>query len=300
MVLKFIALGDMGSGTKDQKKVSKGMEQVIKELKKKHLDNISFIVGLGDNIYECGVKSTTDPQFKSKFEKPYKNINKDFYMCLGNHDYAGWGCGKEYDNSPEHEIEYTSISKKWVLPNKFYYYSYDIDKKNHVDFFVMDTNLDRMSKEEKDEQLEFLINGIKSSKAKWKILYGHHPWRSLGYHGNAEPELESYFRKIINETSVKGKKSIDLYMCGHDHSKQYLEIYITKNHKIPLVVCGTGGKLDDTPLPNISNNSNNDYNIHFYSNTLGFMCVKINQENMELHFFDHTGKNIEFIYEIKK
>ena len=31
---------------------------------------------LGDNIYEHGVASSLNPQFKTKFEKPYRNINK--------------------------------------------------------------------------------------------------------------------------------------------------------------------------------------------------------------------------------
>jgi tartrate-resistant acid phosphatase type 5 len=301
MVLKFIALGDMGSGTKDQKKVAKGMETVIEELREKHLKNISFIVGLGDNIYECGVKSADDPQFHTKFEKPYKKIDKEFYMCLGNHDYYQEECcGSEFKDSPEHEIAYSAISKKWVMPYKHYYYTYDIDKKTHVDFFVMDTNIDRMPEEEKVNQLDFLIEGINKSTAKWKILYGHHPWRSLGDHGHAEPELEEYFRMLVNKTRGKGLNTIDLYMCGHDHTKQYLEIFITKNLKIPLVVCGTGGKLDDTPIPDLTNSKDNDYNIHFISNTLGFMCVKIFNEALELFFFDHTGKKVEFRYTIEK
>lgn len=300
MVLKFIALGDMGSGNKDQKKVAKGIENIIKELTNKHLKNISFIIGLGDNIYECGVKSVDDKQFKKKFENPYKNINKKFYMCLGNHDYADEYHCPDYKDSPIHEIAYTSISKKWVLPNNYYYYSYDIDKKTRADFFVMDTNLDRMTEIEKNNQLEFLIDTINNSKSKWKILYGHHPWRSMGYHGHAEDELEKYLRKIVNNTRKKGKYVIDLYMCGHDHSKQFFELSINKTHKIPLVVCGTGGQLDNTPIPDIQNDKSNDYNIHYYSNTLGFLCVKIHQNTIELFFFDHKGKNVEFSYIIEK
>lgn len=301
MVLKFIALGDMGSGTKDQKKVAKGMEHIIEELRQKHLKNISFIVGLGDNIYECGVKSVDDKQFKKKFEKPYKKIDKEFYMCLGNHDYSyPFLCGDDYKDSPSHEIAYSAISKKWVMPDKFYYYSYNVDKKTQVDFFVMDTNIDRMSEEEQTSQMKFLIEGINKSTAKWKILYGHHPWRSLGGHGHAEPELEAYFRKLVDSTRRKGKNTIDLYMCGHDHTKQYLEIFITKGLKIPLVVCGTGGKLEEATVPDIENHKSHDYNIHFFSNTLGFLCVKIFSESMELFFFDHTGKNVEFRYTIEK
>lgn len=297
MVLKFIALGDMGSGEKDQYKVAKGIENVINNLRKKHLKNISFIVGLGDNIYECGVNSVIDKQFKTKFEKPYKNINKKFYMSLGNHDYSYPDLEPEFQDSPQHQIDYSNISKKWVLPNKYYYYSYDIEKGCKVDFFVMDTNIDRMDKKEQDIQLKYLIDMINKSTAKWKILYGHHPWRSVVGHGHADAELEVYFKKIIKGSK---KNTIDLYMCGHDHNKQYIEIQYDKNITIPLIVCGTGGKSDDYPLPKIKNSDDNDYNIQFLSNTLGFLCVKLFNNHMDLYFFNEKGENVEFKHTIFK
>ena len=36
-----------------------------------------------------------------------------------------------------------------------------------------------------------MIDKIKRSKCPWKIVYGHHTLRSVGGHGNAEPELRS-------------------------------------------------------------------------------------------------------------
>ena len=307
MVLKFIALGDMGSGEKEQYDVSKGIQTIIKNFQKQHLKNISFIVGLGDNIYECGVRSVDDPQFKEKFEKPYKKIDKKFYMCLGNHDYSYPDyCGPAYSDSPQHQIEYSKISKKWILPNKYYYYTYSAGKKCDVDFFVMDTNIDRMSKEECTGQMKFLVEAINNSKAKWKILYGHHPWRSLGGHGHAWKEnkdLEDYFKELIRKTSGKGQSTIDLYMCGHDHNKQYIEIGLSlnkKKFKIPLVVCGTGGKIEKYDAPAITNSEKNDYIIEFFATTLGFLCVKIDNNILELFFFDASGKNIEFRKTLKK
>jgi len=305
MVLKFIALGDMGSGEKEQFKVSKGIERIIKNLKNKRIKNISFIVGLGDNIYECGVKSSTDKQFKNKFEKPYKNIDKKFYMCLGNHDYSGpeyclktFESYEDYKDSPLHEIEYSNISKKWIMPGKYYYYTYAVDKSCNADFFVIDTNIDRMGKKEQIEQLTFITDAINKSTAKWKILYGHHPWRSLGGHGHADNSLEQYFRELINKTK---NTKIDLYMCGHDHNKQYIELDVKNKYKIPLMVCGTGGKEHELNEDfNIKNSPDNDYQIHYFSNTLGFACIKIYNAKMELFFFNHSGKKVEFRTAITK
>ena len=46
-----------------------------------------FVVLLGDNFYEDGVASVDDPQWQTKFEDPYANIDLPFYAVLGNHDH---------------------------------------------------------------------------------------------------------------------------------------------------------------------------------------------------------------------
>lgn len=78
--VKFIAIGDMGTGKDGQRKVAEVMKQVCARR------GCDFVVGLGDNIYEAGVDSASDIQFQTKFEEPYKNLNLRFYMALGNHD----------------------------------------------------------------------------------------------------------------------------------------------------------------------------------------------------------------------
>ena len=84
-------------------------------------------------------------------------------------------------------------------------------------------------------QLNHMIKLIRKSKKKWKILCGHHPWRSVGGHGNADRRLEAFFNELAS------KCKFDLYMCGHDHCKN---IILKKfgNRIITLLVIGTGGK----------------------------------------------------------
>ena len=80
--MKFIITSDTGSGENKQYLVADSMLELTKR------KPINSILLLGDNIYEDGVSSTDDPQFKTKFEDPYRKINKTFHMCLGNHDYG--------------------------------------------------------------------------------------------------------------------------------------------------------------------------------------------------------------------
>mgnify|MGYP000138240327 CR=1 FL=1 len=112
-MVNFGVIGDMGTGGPNQYKVAKSLKRMINR------EKLSFVVGLGDNIYPNGCVSVDDPLFQTNFEDPYSILPNDrWYMCLGNHDY-----GYEKDNS-QTQIDYTNSSynhnKKWNLPNKWY------------------------------------------------------------------------------------------------------------------------------------------------------------------------------------
>src|SRR4051812_49371566 len=81
--VRFVTLGDTGTGGKTQLAVAKAMKKVCAER------GCQFALGLGDNIYEFGISGADDPQFREKFEKPYADLNFPFFMALGNHDQSG-------------------------------------------------------------------------------------------------------------------------------------------------------------------------------------------------------------------
>ena len=126
--------------------------------------------------------------------------------------------------------------KKWILPKHYYTFSKNKDGVT-IDFFVIDTNIDLMSEELKNKQFNYIKRKIKESKSRWKILIGHHTFISIAGHGNAEPELDKYLRDLI-------KEGIDIYMNGHDHNKQIVELSID-DRTVPVITCGTGGKPYD-------------------------------------------------------
>ena len=70
--VRFIAIGDMGTGDDGQYKVAAALESVCAER------GCDFAIGLGDNIYEAGVDSVSDIQFQTKFEDPYKTSTSRF------------------------------------------------------------------------------------------------------------------------------------------------------------------------------------------------------------------------------
>ena len=88
--VNIIAIGDWGGTktepytTKPQLNVAKGMQSYSE------LNDLSFVLSLGDNIYPAGVSSLND----IRFEKTYKNVyrkhkmeNTSWYLVMGNHDH---------------------------------------------------------------------------------------------------------------------------------------------------------------------------------------------------------------------
>uniref|UniRef100_A0A6C0D0F6 Calcineurin-like phosphoesterase domain-containing protein n=1 Tax=viral metagenome TaxID=1070528 RepID=A0A6C0D0F6_9ZZZZ len=275
MYKNIILLGDMGSGYNEQYDVSKLIEKIIKK------SNQNAICGLGDNIYEDGCKTARDKQFKIKFENPYKNIsnNNKFYMCLGNHD---------YHTNPKAQINYGKISSKnngkWVMPNN--YYSYTL---NNIDFFVIDTNIDYMNRSTINKQLINMKKLMdKPTKSKWRIMYGHHPLRSVGGHGNPRKLLEKFIKELI----IYG--GIDIYMSGHDHSKQLIKMNIN-NKNVFQIVCGTGGKPGDKY---INKKNMHDCKLLYYSNSIGVCNIKSFKNTLNLYYYNPSKK--EFSYRFIK
>ena len=269
----IICVGDFGSGEKGQYKVSELIKYLIKKYK------VTLILGLGDNIYPDGVTSINDPQFTIKFEEPYKNLpnNIQFYHVLGNHDYHG---------NVRSQINYTNLSERWNLPYNFYCFSKKIGD-TMVEFFAIDTNLSNLSANKKKIQEKWVIESLRNSKARWRIVYGHHPWRSSGIHGQKiDKELDSFYSKIV-ET---GK--IDFIIAGHDHDQQHIHIPDTPE----LLISGTGSSFRHTPKIIRSLNKN----LLFYSEKIGCLLLQISKKKINLCIYSAIDKTLEYKYTLEK
>ncbi len=276
----FVVTADTGSGHSEQYKVAESIERLT------HKYPIHSVLLLGDNIYEEGVTSVDDMQFKTKFEDPYQKIHKPFYLCLGNHDY---GNSLFLKKNSDYQIEYSKFSKKWNMPSRYYSFS-----KGPCEFFFIDTNLDVMSESSIMHQLNYMTELIQKSNKKWKILCGHHPWRSVGGHGNADRRLESFFNDLA-------KSKFDLYMCGHDHCKNII-LKKFNNRDITLLVIGTGGKKyhgGDNGRPRLQNMKENESDLLFHSPNLGACHIIATPKRLKLVCYNEELKE-EFTHVIRK
>ncbi len=187
LTMEFVLMADTGSGEPAQFVVADAIE---KHCKASSTCQAIFIAG--DIIYDNGVSSINDPQFQTKFEQPYAQIDLPFYISYGNHDYLG--CKECY-------IDYTAISKKWKMPSTYYVQEFGKD----VAFFVIDSeNFD-------EEQQQWLTSNLAASTASHKIVVGHQPIETyemtkLEESWNGKAELE----KIICHQA-------EMYVAGHAH-----------------------------------------------------------------------------------
>jgi len=286
-MFECILVGDTGSGNNDQYLVSESMSKLIAKNPK-----IQSVMIVGDNIYPRGCDSVDDEQFVTKFQEPYKNINLPFYLCLGNHDY-----GTKGNDFSDTQIKYTyskhNTDKKWNMPKKWYSQQFP-----HCEFFFIDTNFDRLSEFVIQNQLRDTVQGIRNSKKKWKILCGHHTWRSVGGHGNASsepsPTAEHNFETFMNDLFKQVK--IDLYVCGHDHCKSVIKI---GSHKTLTLVIGTGGKLYDENIFYPQNMDPDNSILEFFSPNLGVCHMKCNKDSLVLTCYNELLEK-EYTYKIKK
>ncbi len=220
-------------------------------------EKCQFVTLLGDNIYPKGVEDVNDIQWEDKFREPYAPLNIPFFAALGNHDYLG---------NVQAEIDYTFHSTFWNMPSRYYTFT-----RGKVDFFVIDTNDFDVT------QRAWLAKAITDSKATWKLVYGHHPIYSYGMHGDTA--------QLITELLPVLKGKVDLYLCGHDHDKQFLD-----GEGLPMLVSGTAAE---------TRRVKKGPRTVFEASTLGFSHILIEDNRLQIRFLDKIGK-VEFQKVLKK
>ncbi len=277
-VVRFIAVGDTGTGKEGQYQVADAIEKVCAA------QGCDFALGLGDNIYESGVDSVDDVQWLDKFEKPYQDLNFPFYMTLGNHDNSYFAGGGLDNTKGELQVDYhykeDRVSEKWNMPARYYHFSAPLsDSEPLVDFFSLDSNpLASLSDIKKDywqlpykkQQAQWFDETIKSTLGKWKIAFAHHPYISNGSHGNAGlydyvAGLGGVYKDFLEQEVCN---RVDVIIAGHDHDMQWLR---------PVLPCGKTFHMVSGAGAKSRSFSNPDRNQSYWQadETLGFFYVEI-------------------------
>ncbi|MDO5608061.1 MAG: tartrate-resistant acid phosphatase type 5 family protein [Capnocytophaga sp.] len=282
----FLVLGDWGrNGEFYQTPVAEQMARASKTL------DADIVVSTGDNFYPNGVRSVQDPQWWQSYENIYGNfyLNIPWLVSLGNHDYYG---------NYEAQIEYSGISRRWIMPDKYFTQTYTLKSGKKILFIVIDTNPfvqkyqnykemigENVKKQDTQAQLAWLENQLKTKEkeVQWVFVVGHHPLYSGGKR-IAEPETED-IRKVFEP--IFQKYSVDAYFCGHEHDLQVIQ---PKGIKTVQYLSGAGSEIRPTGKREGTRYAVSDG---------GFMSVSVTDKLVKTTIINANGEAL-YSEEIKK
>jgi tartrate-resistant acid phosphatase type 5 len=273
--LHFIVMGDWGrNGENYQKEVAAGMGKAAHDL------GASFVIATGDNFYPYGVASTQDHHWISSFENIYtaQSLHVRWYPVLGNHDYI---------SNPDAQVAYSQVSSRWSMPSRYYAKKFTVGTDTVLLAFI---DTDPIVKEligvkhdsikypagGVDKQRQWLEELLSSSKAKWKMVIGHHPLYTGGWRKDARDtkNLKEYMEPVLN------KYNVDVYICGHEH---HLE-YIKPAGKTHYIISGAASETRPVALhPNGGK---------FAAAVQGFATFSVIGDKLLVQFIDHQDKII--------
>jgi hypothetical protein len=246
--VSVVAFGDFGTGEDSQKQVAGAMVAYQKA------HPFDFGITMGDNFTPIGMASPDDPRWQTRWEDLYSPMKIKFYATLGNHDWSS-------PDSPAAELSYRSKTKSWAMPAPYYTYT-----AGPAQFFAIDTGVTgTMSL----AQLEWLKARLNESKARWKIVYGHH----CIYSARGESDL------MVRELMPVLKGRADVYLAGHYHSLQHLRPVDGVNFYI-----SAGGGRPLYPVDPVQPAA------LFAKSAYGFAAMEIDDRKFVLRFVGVDGK----------
>jgi predicted phosphodiesterase len=242
--VRFAVIGDSGTGSKEQYEVARQLEaqrQVVK---------FDFVIMLGDNIY--GGHGPDD--FKRKFEVPYKTLldaGVKFYASLGNHD------------DPNIERLYKPFNM-----NGERYYTF---KRGDIQFFALDsTYMDA-------RQLTWLEQNLRTSNARWKICYFHHPLYNDGKMHGPDLDLRNQLTPLLKSYGV------NVVFSGHEHAYERLK----PQGGIYYFIQGDSGKLEHHDFHASESMQTS------FDRDRTFMLVEIEGDDLHFQTVSRTGETVD-------
>jgi tartrate-resistant acid phosphatase type 5 len=272
--VRVAAIGDtgLGPGRGGQEAVARRLDAVAAE------NPVDFALLLGDNFYPAGVKDANDPQWDSAFERMYDlpHLRFPFVATLGNHDHLG---------SARAEIDYARPGTRWVMePFPFRWAWPKTDGgQTAVECFAVDTTPAAEKGADLKPELDLLRPMLASSKARWKIVFGHHPIYSDGPHGDTAALAP--LRRLLVETGV------DVYLSGHDHVLESLSARDrAPDDHVTYLISGAGSSVYSVKKGETST---------FAAATLGFALLDFGADSLRVRFYGLDEK-VLFEQTVKK
>ena len=251
-VLRLAVTGDTG----------KGAESVAKGIARVHAAApFDAILLAGDTFYPCGVTSENDSRWR--LVTPLTRIGVPVFPVLGNHDY----CGK---SDPDAQVRATDVIENWRLPGRQF-----VLRAKVADFFFADTT--PYAKGRRNTLAAAVREAFATSKAPWRVVVGHHPVISSGYHGYFPRDEVRRMRGLL-PTLTKAK--VDFFIGGHDHHQELI------HGRMLHLISGAGS----SPVPAVKLRITTVFPPEIRLEPIGFAVVEIREKSIRVRFYDGAGK----------
>ncbi|WP_367871548.1 metallophosphoesterase [Luteolibacter sp. Populi] len=281
--LHFLAVGDYGTGKDAQKKVAARMNEFAGKLDAP----LTSVLALGDNFYN----KLDEARFERDFEKMYskEHLGCPFYACLGNHDYGPKYDSKQGPAKADMQLEYArkNPTSRWKMPAKWYAVEFPNPATPLVKIIYLDGNFfeGAMTPQEKLDQKRWLEAELKTgSRAKWTWVVSHYPMFS-------DDKKRQDSKTIIKNWGAQFQANpISLYLSGHDHNLQHLQV---KDYQPSFLVSGGGGASTYELTPSERGFSKQVFgfnHIHVTDERITVQLVDVDGNCMHAFEREHSGK----------
>lgn len=279
----FIIATDLGrNGYYDQKPIANKMGEVAENT------DIEFIISSGDTHHYEGVRSVTDPLWMTNYELVYTHpeLLVEWYPILGNHEYRG---------NTQAVIDYSNISRRWCMPDRYYSKSFKTEEGESVLIVFIDTPplIDKYRnetesypdaiKQDMQKQLDWIDSTLKSATEKWKIVVGHHPiYAETPKDDNERADMQKRVNPILK------KYNVDMYISGHIHNFQHIR---KQDTNIDYIVNSSGSKSRKL--------KNQVEGTVFSSGEAGFTICSVANDSLSLYMINKEGNILHTVTHTK-
>ncbi|XP_067678080.1 tartrate-resistant acid phosphatase type 5-like [Haliotis asinina] len=288
--LRFIVIGDNGGA--DTYPYTTPLELGTADrmaMWAQKVGGIHFVMELGDNFYDYGIKDVDDARFQNTFEDVYTapSLQVPWYIVAGNHDHRG---------NVSAEIMYSKKSNKWRFPDFYYPLRFNIPNSNAtIDFVMIDTVVlcgqadDVILHPEGPEDVKaaasqwiWIDQQLRASKATYLFTAGHYPVLSIAEHGPTLA-LVAMLQPLLYKHRASG------HMSGHDHNLQHLQ-EAKDGVTLDFILSGCADKMDTSEAHKDSVPEGSS-KFHWADPTSmgGFVYVEASAEKMVSTFISAEG-----------
>lgn len=238
-IAQLLMVGDWGEDGdfSDQATVAQGMQSYMLQTG----ITTDALLMLGDNFYGEFDGGVTCLRWQTQFEQMYPKtvFNCPAYAIPGNHDYES-----RPDLKVTGQLAYAQLgTSRWTMPSLQYRFTFP-QKNPVITFIALDSNtpyadgstqsgtFSTMTNDQRLAQLAWLEAELaKPLTTPFLVVMAHHPIYSDGPHGDNATLIADW-------DPLLRKYGVHLYLGGHDHDLQHLEL---PGHPTSFFLSGGGG-----------------------------------------------------------